>query len=247
MNPRATIAALALCWPAFTAAAVIDWQVPWNVQLDQNNVTGAGDKRRAFGASATLDGQIVDLDADIAVARADAFVLAANSFAAGKVEFERPFRLDGAPQGWRVILQAVLSGSLFVVTDPGMLAETNLFGRARIVYNNGNATGLSADVTATRQAFGMTTFALDLFRDAAVLDDGIYTIKGSLEANALGGLPPDPQPPVVAQSLFFNGGWEVSILVRPAPEPPTALLVGLGLLAIVTLGSRTLRQRAAGI
>jgi hypothetical protein len=68
--PIAVISGLLLCCPTPTVAVPIDWQGPWNVQLDQTQVDGAGAKQRAFGVSATLDGQTVDLEADLAVARA---------------------------------------------------------------------------------------------------------------------------------------------------------------------------------
>jgi hypothetical protein len=225
----------------------IDWQGLWNVQFDQNQISGAGTKQRAFGVSATLDGQIVDLEADIALARAEAVVLAADSLAIAKVEFERSFQLSGSPAGWLVGLQGVLTGRLFIVTDPGMHAEVNVFGRASIFDNNGNPVGLSVDVTETRDTEGMTAFTLDLFRETAFLDDGNYTIKGSLEANAVGELVLGSPPPVLAQSQFFNGGWEVSISATPVPEPSTLLLVGPSLVVVATMGRKRLFKKAAGI
>ena len=224
------IFSLVLAFPTSGAATPIDWQGQWNVQLDQNQVMGVGTKQRAFGVSATLDGQSVDLMADIALARAEAVVLAADSFAAASVDFERFFRLSGSPNGWLVGLQGVLTGSLFIVTDPGMLGEANIIGKADIFDNNGNPAGLSVGITKTRQALGLTAFTLDLSRDSAVLDDGNYSIKGRLKAAAVSDLPPRGQsPPVIAQSLFFNGGWEVSISATPVPEPSTPLLIGAAL------------------
>lgn len=239
------IFSLALALPTPGAATPIDWQGPWNVQLDQNQINGAGAKQRAFGVSATLDGQTVDLEADIALARAEAVVLAVDSSAVARVEFERSFRLFGSPHGWLVGLQGVLTGSLFIVTDPGMEGEATIFGRATIFDNNGNLVGfdkngnfvgLSIDVAKTREVEGLTPFVLDLSEDAAFLDDGNYLIKGFLQASATGALPPRGQsPPVIAQSLFFNGGWEVSISATPVPEPSTPLLIGAALVVMAAM------------
>ena len=55
---------------------------------------------RAFGASATVNGQIFDTEADVALARAEGVVIAPDSEASTKLTFERTFELEGSPNGW---------------------------------------------------------------------------------------------------------------------------------------------------
>ena len=225
VGPRLPAGALllALVWPAL--AAPLAWLAPWTVQLDQNMVDGAGARQRAFGVSATIDGQIVDLDADIALARTEALVLAADSLAVARVDFERPFSLAGSPNGWTLSLLGLLSGSLAIATDPGALSEVSIFGRAHVFDDKGNLVGPSIAVTEDRKLVGVTPFALFAATDSVFLENGNYLIKGRLTANAVSLAAAAPIPPVLAQSLFFNGGWEVSLDAREAPEPSTLLLV----------------------
>jgi hypothetical protein len=96
--------------PSFT------WTEPWNVTLLSNclpfNPTLCGSHPRAFGASATQDGQILNTTADIAVAKSS--WAAGNSPGTGStgVMFSRQFVLSGAPEGWTVSLDGILNGAL---------------------------------------------------------------------------------------------------------------------------------------
>ena len=210
----------------------------WDVTLDMNADKGTSSKRRAFGASATMDGQILDTGADIAVARAEALAStdvtgAGNSSFIARVDFDRSFQVSGSPAGWNITLQEVLSGSLATL-DPQMFSFASV--RATAFINGTDVNDMPVDgpslVFDEMNNNNVPDILFPVLNQTRTLPDGKYTITGSLMTKGLVFLDPLAGS---AQSKFFDGGLAVSLVASPIPEPPSWLLVltgGFALLAV---------------
>lgn len=219
----------------------------WDVALDMNVDKGTGSKRRAFGLTATKDGQILDTGADVAVARAEALAstdvtgAGLSSFLA-QVDFDRSFQLSDSPGGWKVTLQEVLSGSLAAL-DPQMASFASVIANASIRgtdVNNMPVDGpsLKFDEMNTEDDSVFTDIIFEVLTETETLPDGKYTVTGLLRSKALIFLNPLTGS---AQSKFFDGGLAVSLVASPIPEPPTWLCVLTGGLLLLTMGVRNAR------
>ena len=219
----------------------IDWQgQPWEVTLVPNEVDGKGAAARGFGKEVGQIihyGQILGTEADVALARAEAIVLDANSKASAKVEFQRSFVLSGSPAGWAVTLEGLISGDL-LLNDPNNIGFARVLAKADLL-DDGGIVVLSLRVSEQREDDGGTGF-FDPLSDTAVLDNGTYQIKGSLDATAVATI---GQPPVMASSRFFFGGWAVGIEATAIPEPSTLLGLGSGLVMLAGIGRNRLFTR----
>lgn len=255
--------ALTITLPTESYAGFIWLDPVWDVTLDQIVDKGTGSKKRAFGSSAVADGEIKNLDSDLAAARAEALAstdanVNQNSFWRAGVDFERRFRLSDSPGGWIVQLAGVLSGRLAII-DPNDLSQVGVDGSAAIFDENGlviddNGVAFSIDAGQTTDKNGV----VDLFQLPSItmiLKNGDYRISGALAVSAFVNSEPLQAD---AQSRFFDGGWTVSLSARAIPEPSSLLLVlSAGLLWVagqllsnpslrLFLLPESLRQRQAG-
>jgi hypothetical protein len=226
--------ALALAWPTHGQAGFVWLDDGWKVTLDMNIPKGVYSKQRAFGASATEDGQVFDVAADVATAKArtQSFFDPNGSFARARVNFERDFRLEGDPGFWLVTLQGVLSGRL-TVFDPDDETAATVFALARVSDTDGE---LALDWGQNLEGNG----TIDLFEPmnkTLVLPNGDYTVSGLLDAFTI--LSTDVGA-ASADSDFFNAGsFVVAVSAAPVPEPSSSLgAVSGGLLLIMVLGRR---------
>lgn len=214
----ATVAAAWVLGAAGPARALpVDWLGEWMVRLAQNDSLGSSGTRRAFGPSVTIDGQVVDLQPDLAFARADAFVIVDGSSSEAQADFSRSLRLAGSHLGWRVALEGLLSGRLAVERDPAGLAGVEVRGSARVLDNAGNFTGLSIVARFDLEDVATVDFAFEPFADDIVLADGVYTLQGLLRTTAFS-LPSRTPAPALAQPQFFDGGGGEVRLAAAAPD-----------------------------
>jgi hypothetical protein len=232
------VVALTMTLPRDSYAGFMWLDPVWDVTLDQIVDKGTGSKKRAFGSSAVADGEIKNLDSDLAVARAEALAstdanVNQNSFWRAGVDFERRFRLSDSPSGWTVQLSGVLSGRLTII-DPNDLSQVSVGGSATIFDANGvvlddNGVAFSIDAGQTTDKNGV----VDLFQlptRAMTLKGGDYRISGDLEVSAFVS---SEQLRADAQSRFFDGGWTVSLSARAISGPPSLLLMlSAGLLLV---------------
>lgn len=216
--------------PHAQAVPTFTWTEPWNVNLLSNcNVTFpnfpvCGVHPRAFGTSATQDGQILDTAADIAVAK--------SSWSAGNVSgggstgltFSRQFLLSGASEGWAVSLNGSLNGGI------GAFGSNN----ASVTAGASIVPSLGITFDARRTAFQEPPVFIAVNQSqtqTAVLTDGLYTITGSLITRSGGGSG-------LSSSSFFDpiagnpgDGFRVSVSASPVPEPSSLALFATGLAA----------------
>lgn len=239
---------LVIAFPTSSFASTFTWLDDfWNVALLPIVTSGmgpapgqqAGQAARAFGASATGNGQVLNADADVALARSESVVLAPNAEATTSVQFERSFELDGSPGGWVVSLLGLLSGSL-VLNDPTGIAEAAVLPKAAL-FDEDDALIVSIGESQSRDEDGGIGFSIP-YSDKVLLADGIYTIEGSLKTIAVT-LPGNG--PAQAKSLFFDGGWAVGVQANPVPEPSTLLLFATGLAGIAGIRRARLRRPVA--
>jgi PEP-CTERM motif len=230
--------AFALCAEPLQASPIFKWLDEWNVTFDLNMIQGDGDKRRAFGAAAVNDLDILGTTADLAVARAKADAFTPGSFAEAQVDFQRKFSLSGNPTGgWVVNLQGILAGT-FSLTDPNLNGGQMLgFGEANL-FDVNDALLLHILITTEDEGEALTTVFEQALK-TIVLDDGEYRVEGYAMASArvFAG-----NAPGAGQADFFsNGNWTVGLSARPIPEPGTLLLLSSALAAL------SLRRAGAAI
>ena len=217
--PLLVMSCLMTLVPTQSFASTFTWlDANWNVSLLPIVTSGMGQAARAFGTNAIANGQILNTDSNTALSRSESTVTGTNAEASTSVQFERTFELDGSPDGWNVSLLGFLSGVL-TLNDPTGIGEALVLPVANL-FDEDDALVLSIGGSRSQQEDGGTNF-FNPYSDTAVLDDGIYTIEGSLKTIAVS-LPGNG--PVGAQSLFFDGGWAVGVQATPIPEPSTMLL-----------------------
>ena len=205
--------------PSFT------WEGPWNVTLlptFNHDPTGISSRdARAFGASATMDGQIFDTTADIATARSTA-----GSNGNTGVMFSRQISLSGSPQGWNVSLGGLLNGFL----GAGGLATATVMATAGISPFLGVEFNRHVDFSGSNfQSFSLLNLAET---HTAFVSDGLYVVSGSLVTITT---PASPSGGGTSDFFFSHPqqapvpGFQVSVSVSPIPEPSTLLLLATGL------------------
>lgn len=212
------------------AVPTFTWTEPWNVTLLSNCIPFTipfspvcGSHPRAFGASATQDGQILDTTADIAVAKSS--WAAGNSTGSGStgLTFSRQFSLSDAPEGWAVSLSGILNGAItaFGTNNASVVAEASITPSLGITFDVRRTTLQEPPVFVRVNQSQLQT---------AILSDGLYTIAGSLITASGGGSGQ-------SASFFFDAlgtpgdRFLVSVSASPVPEPSTLALVAGGLLA----------------
>lgn len=213
--------------PDVQAVPSFTWTEPWNVTLLSNclpfNPTTCGSHPRAFGASATQDGQILNTTADTAVAKSS---WAAGNFSGSGstgVTFSRQFLLSGAPEGWTVSLSGILNGGIttFGSNSAGVVAGASIAPSLGITFDVQRPSFAEPPVFVLVNQSQLQT---------AVLPDGAYTVAGSLITRSGGGSGQ-------SASFFFDSlagrpgdGFRVSVTATPVPEPSSQLLLATGLM-----------------
>lgn len=208
-----------LVLPRAALSIPVNWTSPqWNVELRGKSIAGNASAQRAFGLSAINDGDIVDVTANTAVAKAEARVDAwvwTASAAQTSVWFSRDFSLSGSPEGTNITVYGTLAGRLFASGSSNPWAAIQAHGQ--ILNTSINVWWSDAEWDDDR--------SFSIFKhESGVLMDGTYTVEGEILTTAsigtglFGG----------AISNFFS-----SLQIGVVPEPATVLLVGLGSLALL--------------
>jgi len=243
--------ALGLGFAVSAFALPVDWTNVWIINQLSSDPIGAAAAQSAFGASAIQDGEINDVNADLAVAKAAASaqsIIDQRSSGDAIVEFGRPFRLSG-PGLWKVTLFGTLTGDLHVRTaDADVDALAFIDAVARILDKNGDPVkdgdvvfeiGSPDDFTWHDHLIRSLInegpndkFVLASLDQSMVLGPGDYSVYGKLEALAGAGM---GVPGIAnASSLFFNS-LIVGISVTAAPEPSTLMLLCAGIFGLIAL------------
>ena len=92
--------------PNVHAVPTFTWTEPWSVTLFPNSPPFCQSCGRAFGASATQDGQILNTTLDAAVAKSFVSSGGPDDESGGStgLSFSRHLMLTGSPSGWAVSL-----------------------------------------------------------------------------------------------------------------------------------------------
>lgn len=248
----AVVLASALGGFAVSAFALpVDWTNVWIINQLRSDPIGAAAAQSAFGASAIQDGEIKDVNADLAVAKAAASaqsIIDQRSSGDAIVEFGRPFKLSG-PGLWKVTLFGTLTGEMHVrTTDDDVDASAFIDAVARILDKNGDPVKDGDNVFEIGSPDDFTwhdhlirslinegpsdKFVLASLDQSMVLGPGDYSVFGKLEA--LAGTGPGAPGIASASSLFFNS-LIVGISVTAAPEPSTLTLLCAGIFGLIAL------------
>jgi hypothetical protein len=219
----------------------------WRITKLTASAADIGSAASAFGADATMNGEIKNEKADVAVAKAVAQTIAdpnAASDSDAAVEFERKFQLVGPPNDWIVTLFGTLSGAMHAnSSDNNVNASSHALGTAFIADNQGNILfRIGGAGTAWDRSIKANTNLplLSPMTNVMQLPNGNYTIEGLLEVESH----VDQGLLAIASSDadFFNTLF-VGLQVAPVPEPSALALVAVGL-AWVLWHSR--RMKAMG-
>ena len=235
LSMRAAVIVLAVLSfsPDVQAVPTFTWEGNWNIALLSNciahsdpshpDICTAFNGARAFGASATQDGQILNTTSDTGLAKSQwSAALGPNAGQTG-VTFSRAFLLSGASEGWTVSLSGLLTGSAFAggTNTADVTAAASILPSLNIMLHD----------HAVDPRTGPIGHPVSLAQlQTAMLADGSYTVSGSLLTGASGGNG-------VAGADFFgnvlnNGttfGFAVNVSASPVPEPSTLLLLVTGL------------------
>jgi len=246
-----TILALLAVWlPASPAYAVpVTWTGEWSIAQRISTIIGVGGAESAFGASATQDGDIKDLTADLGVAKAAANAqsdIDQDSTGNALVEFVRPFTLPASSKHWSVRLFGALSGKMTVrTTDEDITASAFIDAVARVLDNQGDTVFEIGDPLSTwHDALIRSPIAnqgpaekalLEALEETRDLTAGQYFLYGRIEA--LTGATKSPPGIADSTSQFFNS-LVIGITVTPLAEPPTILTAGTLALILAALRRR---------
>ena len=236
------VVVLSVAGPLTAAALPVPWtDDEWFIRTRTSETVGAGVARSAFGASATQDGDVKDLTAQLAVAKASGAAQSRadmDSNAEGIVEFSRGFTLDGAPHRWLVTLFGTLAGTMSVRTaDPTVTAGAFITAIARVLDKDGNVLFEIGDAawddalirSPINQGPDNKALLVSL-DDSMVLPDGNYSVYGRIQALAGAG---QGAPGIAdASSLFFNS-LVVGGSVLPVRAPSSLSLCVIGLAALI--------------
>jgi hypothetical protein len=206
------------------------WTEPWQVTLLPKTCGGPQPfcdnlVGRAFGSSATVDGQIRDVSADVAVAKSQWGAGTGQTSGGTGLTFSRTFQLSNAPQGWTVGLSGALNGSLEASNQlPGLpQVLSSVEAEAAISTSPLHLTWSETDVGASTGPPTVNPIAISQLQgQTALFSDGTYTLTGRLFTTA-GGVQ------AIALSDFFTTGLQVSVTATAVPEPSTYLLLGSGI------------------
>jgi hypothetical protein len=175
--------------PTFT------WQNAFGVRLDRHfEGDGQGFAIAAFGASATENGQIMDIGAAgdqgaaTAVVRARSMGTAYSliALADANVFFWRTFQLSDAPNGWEVSLDGFMTGVLSVQTA----APTSVQGKVRLVpgsfedYSEVPPAILTLDFGSQLVEETEKTSIDNHLTSSTLAAEGTYTVMGALWTSA---------------------------------------------------------------
>lgn len=225
----------------------------WRITKLDANAADLGSAASAFGADATMNGQIRNEMADMAVAKAVAQTIAdpdAASDSDAAIEFERRFQLVGPPDEWKVTLFGTLSGSINANSaDNNVKASAHVLGTAFIEDNLGNILfriGGGGTDWAKTIAANTNLPILSTLTDSMALPNGNYLVFGLLEVESH----VDQGLLAIASSnADFFGAMSVGLRVEPVPEPSGLGILGIGLAGLAWRGRsvqcwhRTLHDR----
>ena len=271
--PRAALAAVIiglLQSPVALAVPIAEWGTNWAGNFESSR-SGRATNVIAFGQQATRNRQVTDRGFALeplpgtpawaksgTTASVSRNILGSDAIGNVDAEFERRFRLKDSPAGWDVSLLGLLVGRLDV-------SNRRLDPEARVGVSAEIATAFQPQIPLLEFSFNQTVFApipriINVHRvlaKHAVLEDGIYTVHGSLHTFA-----------TVNTSLFRDGGafsdffptssrdsgdgFRVFVSAEPIPEvsaapvpEPTPLLIFGTTMAGLLVAARW-RQRKQG-
>ena len=226
--------------PNVHAVPTFTWEgQPWNVTLLPNSFD---EGERAFGASATQDGQILDTIADTAVAKSEVGGGGSTNCCSTGVNFSRQFVLSDAPLGWTVSIHGALNGEV------SALGSVGVGGNATASITPSIGIGLNAGLGPQIGGPPPTILAVNQSKEqTGVLSDGLYTVSGQLVTSA-GRIPGTSGGFADANFFAPSGhpgtfGFEVSVTATPLPEPSAILLFATGLAGFVWAYRRQDRHR----
>lgn len=175
-----------------TGRAGFMWTSDWTVPKLTATIDGVGGASSAFGASATMNGEIKDVKANLAVGKAAASALTDPMVASSgeaAVEFQRTFELSGSPEGWKISLFGNLLGDLDVVSPgPNIKAKARVLATAFVEDAKGDILfRIGGGTTAWDRSLEADDNKKNLFIMQPLvtnqkLADGKYLIFGLLEA-----------------------------------------------------------------
>jgi len=199
----------------------------WTITKLSANAADVGSAESAFGAAATMNGQILNANADGAVAKAAASAIAdpnAASDSDAAVEFQRAFQLVGPPNNWLLTLFGTLSGSLDANSaNKNVAARSHVLGTAFIADKNNILFRIGGIPSAWDQTIAANK-TLNIFSpmiNSMVLPNGNYTVEGLLEVTAH--VDQAPLAIASADSNFFNT-MSVGLSATAVPEPSTLVM-----------------------
>jgi hypothetical protein len=235
------------------ARAAFMFTSDWTITKLTASPADLGSAASAFGATATMNGQILDVRADAAVAKADASAIAdpnAASESDAAVEFERGFQLLDPTNAWNVTLTGALNGNLNAMSSAANInASATVLATAFVADAQGNilfriggtTTVWERNVKANNNTKNLPI--MEPLSNLKVLPNGQYTVEGLLEVTAK--VDQALLAAGSADAAFFNS-LTVSLTAQPVPEPPGLAQAAAGALVLIAFGTwRCWRRRAA--
>ena len=250
--------------PVAVAVPIAEWGGQWTAFFESSR-SGRATNVIAFGQQATRNGQITDrgfpfepLPGTPAWAKSGTTasvsrnILGSDAIGNAVADFDRTFRLKDSPAGWDVSLLGLLVGRLDVSNrrlDPEAIVGVS----ARIFSAASQPLIPLLEFSFNQRVFAPIPRIINVNRvlaKHAVLEDGIYSVHGSLGTFA-----------TVNTSLFRDGGafsdffptssrdsgdgFRLFVTAQPVPEHTPLLLFGTTMAGLLVAARWRPRQQAS--